>query len=195
MYSSNLSFKTIGLLFILLLQFNYSQAQLDSAKVVSNETKLLQNWIDDLYEAGVSMNGDSIYVSIDAQRLIIDQSFRSLVYPENYTWDKALDLIDKKEIKIAFWHFINLYLISDEYKNLVVTSILTYDQVLDMDKIMVSTFYSYCYMDPEIGSIENGVPEIVAPHILEKKLQAVKDIIYYLERYKEKEGESLNAKN
>ena len=183
MFSDNVSYRILSIMLILSLQFTYAIAQDDGIKTDDIQTEHMQSWIDNIYQHGVSMTEDSVFLSIEAQRLIVDQPFRSIVYPQNYSWPVALDLIKKNEIKIAFWHLLNLYLINDENKNLVVKSILTYDKVLDMEKALVSTFYSYCYTDPEIGSIKNGRPEITAPHLLEKKLQAVRDIIYYIETY------------
>ncbi|MBK7428810.1 MAG: hypothetical protein IPI60_18230 [Saprospiraceae bacterium] len=78
-------------------------------------------------------------------------------------------------------------MINDENKNLVIKSLLSYDRFLKMDKVLVSTFYTYILMDPEIGTIENGQSKIIAPHIMENKLSALKEILFYLDKYKEED--------
>lgn len=158
--------------------------QSDKMSKDSTDSAIL-DWLIDLYDAGVSMDEDSVYVSEEAQRLLDDEQYRQLIYPKTYTWEVALEFINKQHLKKAFWYLINLYLINDQNKNLVVKSVQAYDQVFNMDKILVGTYYTYCYMDPEIGEIVDGSPEIKAPHIMEEKLRAVKEILFYVEKLKE----------
>jgi hypothetical protein len=144
-------------------------------------------WLSDLYEHGVKIENDSLIFNEEAQRLLTDEEYHRFIYPETYSWDKALSSIQKLELKQAFWFLINLYLINDENKNLVIKSLLSYDRFLKMDKVLVSTFYTYILMDPEIGTIENGQSKIIAPHIMENKLNALKEILFYLDKYKEED--------
>jgi hypothetical protein len=106
------------------------------------------------------------------------------MYPATYTWEAAADLIKKQEIKKAVWYFINLYTINDENKELVIKSLLVYNKFFKMDKVLMGSFYTYSLTDPEIGKIANGHSEITAPHIMEKKLNALKAMLYYLDKYK-----------
>jgi hypothetical protein len=144
-------------------------------------------WLSDLYEHGVKIENDSLIFNAEAQRLLTDEEYHQFIYPETYSWDKALSSIQKLELKQAFWFLINLYLKNDENKNLVIKSLLSYDRFLKMDKVLVSTFYTYILMDPEIGTIENGQSKIIAPHIMENKLNALKEILFYLDKYKEED--------
>lgn len=65
---------------------------------------------------------------------------------------------------------------------------MTYDKLFKMDKILTSTFSTYSLTGPEIGIIDHdGHTEITAPHIFEKKLQVVKELLFYLEKYRTEE--------
>jgi hypothetical protein len=49
-----------------------------------------------------------------------------------------------------------------------------------MDKILLSTFYTYAFADPEACRILNNKPEIVRPDILEKKLRTTRELVNYI---------------
>ena len=86
--------------------------------------------------------------------------------------------------KKALWFFINLYLVDDKNKEVVVKSLLMYDKIFKVEKILVSSFYTYSLTDPEIGTIDGGQSKITAPHIMEQKLNALKAMLFYLDKYK-----------
>ena len=144
-------------------------------------------WLKDLYEPGVSLQADSLLINKEAERLLNDEQYRQTMYPATYTWEAAGHFIQKQEIKKALWYFINLYTINDQNKEVVIKSILVYNKVFKMDKALMSSFYTYSLTDPEIGKIENGHSEITAPHIMEKKLNALKAMLFYLDKYKSEE--------
>jgi len=144
-------------------------------------------WLKDLYEPGVTMQADTLVINKEAARLLNDEQYRQTMYPQKYTWEAAAGFIQKQEIKKAIWYFINLYTINDQNKELVIKSILVYDKFFKMEKVLMSSFYTYSLTDPEIGKIENGHSEITAPHIMEKKLNALKAMLFYLHKYKPKE--------
>ena len=81
---------------------------------------------------------------------------------------------------------LNLYLKNDKNKDLVVKSILSYNKLFKMGEIMEATYKTYALLDPEIGVFKNGQTEITSPHILENKLNALKEILFYIEKYGEK---------
>lgn len=141
-------------------------------------------WLKDLYEPGVKVTEDSIQLNKETERLLKDAAYRQVMYPAVYTWEEAKNYIQKQEIKKALWFFINLYLVSDQNKELVIKSLLIYDKVFKIDKVLVSSFYTYSFTDPEIGSIEGGHSKITAPHIMEKKLNALKAMLFYVEKYR-----------
>ncbi len=162
----------------------YSQTAIiplgDSAKKYESGTA----WLKDLYEPGVSLQADSLVINKEAERLLNDTQYRQTLYPAKYTWEAAASYIQKQEIKKAVWYFINLYTLNDENKELIIKSLLVYDKFFKMDKVLMSSFYTYSFTDPEIGKIENGHSEITAPHIMEKKLNALKAMLFYLDKYK-----------
>ena len=177
----------IGLisLFTILSSHCQSKITLDS---VSSETSIA--WIKNLYEPGVRIDEDSISISPEVNLLLTDSLYRASAYPEKYTWEAAVILIQKTELKKAFWYLINLYLTNDQKsKNIVVKTVLAYDRLFIMDKVLVSSFYTYCYTDPEIGTIKNGQPDITKPNVLETKFDAMKEIIYFVEKYKKEHPE------
>ena len=141
-------------------------------------------WLKDLYEPGVSVLEDSVFVNAEASRLINDEQYRKILYPKTYSWQAAIVFIQKQELKKAFWYLINLYSLNEKNKEIVVKVILSYDKLFKMDKILVSTFYTYSLIDPELGSIVNGQSKITAPHIMEKKLQVLKELLFYLDKYR-----------
>ena len=163
-----------------------SYGQTDVPLVVESAKKYESGiaWLKDLYEPGVTMQADSLLINKEAERLLNDAQYRQTIYPAKYTWEAAARFIQKQEIKKAVWYFINLYNLNDENKELVIKSLLVYDKYFKMDKVLMSSFYTYSLTDPEIGKIEDGHSEITAPHIMEKKLNALKAMLFYLDKYK-----------
>jgi len=41
--------------------------------------------------------------------MLKDSVYRKSVYPEVYTWPAAVGLMNRMELKKAFWYLINLY--------------------------------------------------------------------------------------
>lgn len=154
---------------------------LNTVQPEQNETG---NWIAGLYEMGMTVTEDSIVISKEFQKVLEDEAYRDILYPESYSWQQALDFMQANELKKAFWFFINLYVENEQNKELVVKSILAYDQLLKMDEVLIATFYTYSFMDPEVSIIKNGQPEITRPDILEAKLRTVKEIVGYIYAYR-----------
>lgn len=161
---------------------NAQTSNVPMANGITDSTLLV--WLKDLYQSGVKVDGDSFFVNKESERLISDKAYRQLIYPSTYTWEAAKGFIQSQEIKKAVWFLINLYLVNDKNKELVVKSILVYDKLFKMDKILVSSFYTYSLTDPEVGTIEDGNSKITAPHVMEKKLNALKAMLFYLDKYK-----------
>lgn len=173
--------------FFLLLPF-FALAQQPSISNVeekkAQELKIL-NKLANLAEKGVEITDDSIKVSPEFQRLLNDKSYRAEVYPVAYTWEQTVKFIQNQELKKAFWYFVNLYPQSDKFKELVIKSVVAYDQVFKMDEVMINSFYTYCYLDPEVSIIEEGKPEIVRPDMLEAKLKNLKEIVGYILHFRD----------
>ena len=171
-------------LFSLAATKGYSQSATLAVADTGKQEDSALIWLKELYEPGVSLQADTLLINKEAQRLLNDEQYRNTMYPATYTWEAAAGFVQKQEIKKAIWYFINLYMIDDQNKEMVIKSILVYNKLFKMDKVLMSSFYTYSLTDPEIGKIENGHSEITAPHIMEKKLNVLKEILYYLNKYK-----------
>lgn len=144
-------------------------------------------WLLGLAEKGLDFSGDSLVLGSEAIRLLEDEAYRELVYPETYTWEQAVQFIENQELKKAFWYFINLYPKSQTNKELVVNSVLAYDRVFRMDELMANTFYTYCFTDPEVSQFKDGIPEVVRPDLLEEKLFSVREIVGYIHYFRQQQ--------
>lgn len=175
----------LSLLFYCLPIIGFSQTtdNLNEKKIQAEQLESL-NKLSNLYDKGLELTEDSIVLSKEFQKVLNNESYRAIIYPETYTWEQAIIFIENMELKKAFWYFINLYPKSDLNKELVVKSILAYDELFKMDEILANTFYTYSFLDPEVSIIKNGKPEIVHPDILETKLRNVKEITAYLISYR-----------
>ena len=151
-----------------------------------------EEWTAELYKHGVEMTDDSIYIGEEVLRLLSDKEYNEELYSNQINWIKTMEYIKSNDLKKATWNMINLYMQNDFNKDKVVKSVLTYNSVIDMEKTLISTFYTYCYTDPAIGYIEDGKPVIQAPHILEEKLQAVKEIIAYIKQLDKNHNDRYN---
>lgn len=174
----------IGFIFVSSTAISQENPLVGTANTAESDSIILA-WLSDLYEHGVKIENDTLIFNKEAQRILTDEQYRQFIYPKTYTWEQALASIQKLELKQAFWFLLNLYLVNDENKNLVIKSLMSYDKFLIMDKALVGTFYTYILMDPEIGTIEDGQSKIIAPHIMENKLSALKEIIFYLDKYRD----------
>lgn len=151
-------------------------------------------WYVRVHEKGIEKSGDTIITGQEFQKVLEDEKYRETIYPETYTWDQALVFVKNRELKQALWYFVNLYPQNKASKEFVIKSILAYDKLFEMEELMVNSFYTYSFMDPEISIIQNGNPEIVNPDILEAKLRVVKEIVAYVQSYRNEKSEVVNAK-
>ena len=158
-----------------------------------DQAKMLE-WYLDLTERGIEMTEDSIKLSKEFIKVLNDDAYRGSLFPATYTWEQTIPFIKRQELKQVFWYFINLYPQNDTNKELVVKAILAYDQAFKMDEMLVNTFYTYSFMDPEISVIEDGKPEIIRPDILEEKLQVVKEMVTYIRAYRQQNLASEKSK-
>jgi len=184
------------ILTLLICFFPFVVISQTTAKSRIDQNELAKKWLVDLSEKGIEVTDDSIKLSKEFQKVLLDENYRATIYPETYTWEKVLMFIQTQELKKAFWFFINLYPESEKNKELVIKSVLTYDKLFKMDELLVNTFYTYCFIDPEVCIIKDGVPEVAHPDILEGKLRNVKEIIGFINYYRRKaEEKTQNEKN
>ncbi len=144
-----------------------------------------QQWLKELTEKGLEIKGDSIYISNEYNRALNDINYRKHLYPETYSWEGVASFIKQNKLKPAFWYLINLYSNSDEDKKMVMTFVMTYDKLFLMDEILVATFYTYSFMDPESSILNNGELETNRPDILEQKLRNVNEMVAFIVKNRE----------
>lgn len=163
---------------------NNHVGSIDSITISKEQLSQTLDMLKDLNIKGIDVSKDSLIVSEEFIRLLNDTVFRKSIYPTNYTWEQTIEYIKTKELKEAFWYLINLYPTSDKNKELVIKSVIAYDGLLKMDKVLINTFYTYAFTDPESSIMVNNTPEITKPDILERKLETVKELILYIYNYR-----------
>jgi hypothetical protein len=150
------------------------QAQQGSGFTPSQEAAAAA-WLKDLYTHGVQQVGDSIFFNDETRRIVTDSAYRKLIYPQTYTWNIVQALLQRKILKPAIWHLINLYHMDQANHEMVLKVILPLDQTLEMDRVLLAAFYTYLPFDPEVYHIENGQTVYVKrPDIAEQKLLATR---------------------
>jgi hypothetical protein len=177
----------------LLAGFCYSQEVQKTQKEIEQAQVL--TFLADLSEKGMEYASDSIKTGKEFKHVLEDAKYRDLIYPKTYTWESALYLLKSNNLKQAFWYFINLYPNQEiKRKELIVKSLLAYEEYLKMDEVLINTFYTYAMVDPEISIIANGKPEIVHPDVLERKLGSVKEIVGFIKNFRLKNNAAVEKK-
>jgi hypothetical protein len=146
--------------------------------------KYWKAWLLNLYDVGVVMEKDSIRINEEVKKIILDSNVRKSLYPPVYTWPETISLLNKLELKKGFWFLTNLYAADTANKKLVIETIIPFDKLMDMEKVMVSTFYTYAFLDPKVCMIKNGKPVVIRPDIVEKEFGQLKEIIRYIDSYR-----------
>jgi len=175
-----------GLLFILCFSPAIGQNTMAIAGAESSvdTTRELVTWIADIYTFGVITDGDSLIVSDEVQSLLFNPELRKKMYPEVYGWEKTKRLLEKMELKKAFWYFINLYE-DPANQEMVMKMIIKYDDLFEMDVALLSAYYTYGMLDPEVANVSaKGEVEITRPDLIEAKLIRVQGMINYLKYYR-----------
>lgn len=172
---------TLVMFMLSLTSLSFGQSPVDaSIAQQQSRSEMLMAWLEDLNEKGVEVTNDSILISKEFQRVLNSAEYRELLYPKTYTWEQTTAFMQNQMLKQTFWYFINLYSVNDTNKQLVLKSVITYDTLFKMDELLVSAFYTYSFMDPEISVIVDGSPEVIHPDVLEAKLRDVKEIVGYV---------------
>ena len=157
------------------------------AKLSKEESANVLKWYLEITEKGIEKIGDSVIYSKEFIKVLNDENYRSFIFPKEYNREVAAYLIDNKNLKQAFWYLINIYPQNEDTKKIVIQSVIAYDKVFKMDEVLVNTFYTYSFMDPEISVVKDGKPEIVRPDILEAKLANVKQMVAHIIKYRKQQ--------
>lgn len=143
-----------------------------------------KEWTRNLYERGVEMAKDSIRMNKEAIRIVNDSNYRKVIYPKQYTWTVTKELMKKMHMKVAFWYLLNLYSKDTANKTAVLTALLPYDGLYEMDRALTASFYTYAMLDPSVCTIKKGKPQITNPVLLEKRFATLKEVVGYVQSYR-----------
>jgi hypothetical protein len=160
--------------------FSQPAAAMMQIDTTSQSVAYWQHWMKELNEQGVEKKSDSFYVKEEVVKLLKDPDYRKMVYPDVYNWQATVSLLNRMELKKAFWQMINLYQTDTAHRNIVIGTFVLYDSLMDMDKILLNTFYTYAFTDPDVCRISNNKPDIFRPDLLEQKLRTTREIVSYI---------------
>src|SRR5437773_827079 len=118
-----------------------------------------------------------------------DSSYRKTIYPEEYNWQNVVKLLKRMELKKAFWDMINLYETDTVHRKIILGTFLLYDSLMEMDKILLSSYYTYAFTDPKIYRIKNNKPDIYRPDLLEKELNTTREIVQRIWLYRKQKAQ------
>lgn len=151
-----------------------------------------KEWLADLNTIGVVHKDGVMTLNDESKKILKDSLYYEVIYPDIYTWEDTQYLLNNMALKQAFWYLINLYDADVSNKELVLQMIIPFDEIMEMDKIIISSFYSYIAFDPETTTIIDGiVTEVKRPDIADRKLIAVKEIISYIHYNRKQKAEKL----
>ncbi len=153
------------------------QVATDSAKTEEAARK----WLANQYDQGVMVTEDSILITAEVQGILASEKLQQILYPETYTWEVAVALLERMEIKKAFWYFINLY---PEHQDLVMKSVLHYEHLFEVDHVLLAAYYTFAFADPGVCTVTDGKPVVTRPDIVEEKLYTVKEMIQKVAQYR-----------
>ena len=108
-----------------LISFSQSAAKTVSSKDSTNPAfKFIKEWEKNFFDEGFSIEKDSFRISDESKKLLLDSEYRKSVYPIKYNWPQAIQLMNKMELKKAFWHLINIYRTEPEQRQLVMQTFM-----------------------------------------------------------------------
>jgi hypothetical protein len=178
------AFVAILFLFSLLFSQNIQGQEVESEEYY-------KKWFENLYDPGVIMTKDSLIINEETKRILNDPEYKKILYPEKYTWEQTIIFIQQNDLKKAFWYMINLYGYNEKNKELVLKSLITYDKMLIVNDILQSTFFMYAMHDTVLEP--NITAQTFDPHSSEEKLNNLKEILFYLEKYRSMEVSKSSA--
>lgn len=147
----------------------------------------LKKWFEDLYVFGVDVKGDSISIQEDVIKLFEDSAYYAFVFPDPYSWELTVAALKAMDFKKAFWYMINLYH-TDPSKNreMVLKTILSFKDYLELERLLLSSFYTFAYFSPEHSTLKNGKLNVHRPDLLEAKMGTLKQMIQEVKFYNKK---------
>lgn len=136
-----------------------------------------KKWLNTLTSKGVTSKNGEIVFDEEAIKLLKDKSYREKVYREYTLYDVGLSF-SEMDIKKAFWQIINIY---PQKKDTLIKYVFAFDEILPVDEIMLASFYTYAFFDPNITKLDNGKPDVYRPDIFEEYFRRTKEIIFVID--------------
>ena len=136
-----------------------------------------KKWLNTLTSKGVTSKNGEIVFDEEAIKLLQDKSYREKVYREYTLYDVGLSF-SEMDIKKAFWQIINIY---PQKKDTLIKYVFAFDEILPVDEIMLASFYTYAFFDPNITKLDNGKPDVYRPDIFEEYFRRTKEIIFVID--------------
>ena len=158
------------------------------AELLDKNEQYMKEWLKELQTPGVSVDKDKMTFNKEAQRLINDVAYRNSVYKDLYTYDDVKVSLAAGEYIKAIWQLLTIY---PDRKEHILQYIYAYDKVIPSDELVVNAFYTYAFFDPKITTIENGKPNIYRPDIFEDYLRRTKEIVGYINYFREQEAKKV----
>ena len=136
-----------------------------------------KKWLNTLTSKGVTSKNEEIIFDEEAIKLLQDKSYRDKVYREYTLYDVGLSF-SEMDIKKAFWQIINIY---PQKKDTLIQYVFAFDEILPVDEILLASFYTYAFFDPNITKLDNGKPDVYRPDIFEEYFRRTKEIIFIID--------------
>ena len=136
-----------------------------------------KKWLNTLTSKGVTSKNEEIVFDEEAIKLLKDKSYREKVYREYTLYDVGLSF-SEMDIKKAFWQIINIY---PQKKDTLIQYVFAFDEILPVDEILLASFYTYAFFDPNITKLDNGKPDVYRPDICEEYFRRTKEIIFVID--------------
>ena len=136
-----------------------------------------KKWLNTLTSKGVTFKNKEIVFDEEAIKLLQDKSYREKVYREYTLYDVGLSF-SEMDIKKAFWQIINIY---PQKKDTLIQYVFAFDEILPVDEILLASFYTYAFFDPNITKLDNGKPDVYRPDIFEEYFRRTKEIIFVID--------------
>ena len=139
-----------------------------------------KKWLNTLTSKGVTSKNEEIVFDEEAIKLLKDKSYREKVYREYTLYDVGLSF-SEMDIKKAFWQIINIY---PQKKDTLIKYVFAFDEILPVDEILLASFYTYAFFDPNITKLDNGKPDVYRPDIFEEYFRRTKEIIFVIDNFR-----------
>ncbi len=136
-----------------------------------------KKWLNTLTSKGVTSKNEEIVFDEEAIKLLKDKSYREKVYREYTLYDVGLSF-SEMDIKKAFWQIINIY---PQKEDTLIQYVFAFDEILPVDEILLASFYTYAFFDPNITKLDNGKPDVYRPDIFEEYFRRTKEIIFVID--------------